>query len=415
MATHSAIGYEPQRLLQAWLTHSREGVIWLSPAGVVVEWSDAAARMWGIPRAEVVGHHWSELEVAGALPIDTQRTYRTVREVTLPEHAESPGMSILAVTDNLSDESGRFLGTLTLVRPVQPAPEAPKERDDRKEALAAALRALRKSHEELQQAQLQLIQAARLESVGRLAAGVAHEVKNPLAVILAAIGVLQQRGVCEGPNLELLGEMEGAVRRANGVVMGLLDFAAATALKLEYVRLQEVVTKAVEFVRHDAAMRQLHIQQECNGDPPSLRIDRTKLEQVLINFLMNAMDATKPGGTITVRTSLQQLRRAGPDVGYRKTDLLHVGQTVAAIEVEDTGTGLPPEVLKRAFEPFFTTKGPGKGTGLGLAVCKMIAGLHRGSVWLENRAEGGTRATLWLPAGELHMGVPHDEAQDPAR
>src|SRR5262249_39356558 len=157
---------------------------------------------------------------------------------------------------------------------------------------------------------------------------------------------------------------------------------------------------AVRLVHHEIEKRRMRFQWDKASEMPVLKIDRTKIEQVLVNLLINAMDAMEHGGELTVRTSMRQLTRAGHGVGFRKTDRLRLGQTVAVFEVEDSGPGIPADVFWRAFEPFFTTKPAGKGTGLGLAVCRMIAELHRGSVWLENRPEGGARATLWLPAGE---------------
>jgi two-component system NtrC family sensor kinase len=102
---------------------------------------------------------------------------------------------------------------------------------------------------------------------------------------------------------------------------------------------------------------------------------------------------------------MRQLTQPGHGVGFLSSDVMRVGQTVAVVEVEDDGTGIPAETLAKVFDPFFTTKTAGKGTGLGLAVCRTIAGLHRGVIWLENRSEGGSRATLWLPAGESQKGI----------
>jgi len=117
---------------------------------------------------------------------------------------------------------------------------------------------------------------------------------------------------------------------------------------------------------------------------------------VFVNLLIYAIDAMQPGGTLTVRTSRRQLTAHERDVGARQTDAFRVGQTVVLAEVEDDGSGIAEPDLARVFDPFFTTKPAGKGTGLGLAVCKSIISLHGGTLSVENRAQGGVRAQVLL-------------------
>ena len=119
------------------------------------------------------------------------------------------------------------------------------------------------------------------------------------------------------------------------------------------------------------------------------------IEQVFVNLMINAVDAMPSGGTLIVRSRREQLKEPGPDVGYRRSDPFRVGQTVIVIEIEDTGTGIDEATRSRLFDPFFTTKPPGRGTGLGLAVCKPIVALHGGTIRIGNReGGGGARATV---------------------
>jgi len=130
-------------------------------------------------------------------------------------------------------------------------------------------------------------------------------------------------------------------------------------------------------------------------DLPDAMLDRNKIEQVFVNLMINAIDAMPSGGTLVIRTRRDRLTDVGQDVGVRKTDQLRVGQSVIVVEVEDTGTGIDEACRARLFDPFFTTKPPGKGTGLGLAVCKSIVALHGGTIRIANKeGGGGTRAAV---------------------
>ncbi len=152
----------------------------------------------------------------------------------------------------------------------------------------------------------------------------------------------------------------------------------------------------MRFVQHALTREHIALVRELTADLPPLMLDRTKIEQVFVNLFINAIDAMRPGGTLTVRTSRRQLTARERDVGARQTDVFRVGQTVVVAEVEDDGTGIPEGHLLRVFDPFFTTKPAGKGTGLGLAVCKTIIALHGGTLSIENRTQGGARARVIL-------------------
>jgi signal transduction histidine kinase len=268
---------------------------------------------------------------------------------------------------------------------------------ERESALRQALVALRTSHEELKQAQLQLIQSAKLESVGRLAAGVAHEVKNPLAVILSGTEYLMGDPTVARPEIQpVLEDIRVAVGRANDVIMGLLNYSAATELKPSEADPNEVLRDSVRLVQHALVRSHLTVEEHLAPHLPKLSLDVNKLQQVIVNLLMNAIDATPEGGRVTIRTRRKQLAASDAAAGFRRTDALRVGDSVVLVSVEDTGTGFPPAGLPKVFDPFFTTKPTGKGTGLGLAVSKTIVALHGGTIWAANRPEGGAVVTVVL-------------------
>lgn len=267
--------------------------------------------------------------------------------------------------------------------------------EQQQRSLQEAHASLRRSHEELQAVQLQLIQAAKMESVGRMAAGVAHEVKNPLAIILMGIAYLSKQLPNGDPTLGMvLNDMEGAVRRADTVIRGLLDFSAPGELHLSAEDLNAVIEQSLLLVKHDLDKAHVTAVRELAPSLPPLKLDGSKIQQALINLFTNAVHAMPNGGTLTVRTGIKPVAEVGRALASRNPGRAFTGATVIVAEVEDTGTGIPEDKLPKIFDPFFTTKATGKGTGLGLTVTNKIVELHGGVLDIRNRAEGGVRATL---------------------
>jgi signal transduction histidine kinase len=266
-------------------------------------------------------------------------------------------------------------------------------------ALRKSLSDLKESHEELKEAQLQLIQAEKLESVSSLAAGVAHEVKNPLAIILQGLNYLSKRLPTDGDNAAIaIHDMEDAVKRADSVVKRLLDFSATSELSLATEELNSVVEQSLLLVKHELDKYHVNVVRELSESLPPVKLVRNKIEQVFINIFLNAIHAMPKGGTLTVKTYAKQLTEAKHNVGSREADHFRIGETVVMAEVEDTGTGIPNDHLAEIFDPFFTTKATGKGTGLGLTVTKKIIDLHGGTIDIGNRQGGGVKVTIMFKA-----------------
>lgn len=262
---------------------------------------------------------------------------------------------------------------------------------ERSKAQAKLVEAERK----LKTAQLSLIQAEKMESVGRLAAGVAHEVKNPLAILQMGLDLLCRLPLgMEVKAAEALRDMADAVTRAQRIINDLLDFSTPTALTKAPEKLNDIILLSLNLVKHEIKERSLTLQTELSPSIPDLMLDRNAIQQVMVNLITNAAQATPAGGRITVTTELKQFTEAGGLVGRRASDYYYVGQTVVVCRVEDTGPGIPEELLNRVFDPFFTTKPQGEGTGLGLCVVRNIVELHGGCVELKNRPEGGACAVV---------------------
>ena len=266
----------------------------------------------------------------------------------------------------------------------------------KQEQLQEALTELQSSHEAVKAAQFQLIQAEKMQSVGRLAAGVAHEVKNPLAILRMGIDYLSTN--LQQPNEEtklILTDMTEALRRADTIIMGLLDFSATRALDLVPQDVSAVMEQSLALVRHEAGAS-IKIVRELERDLPPVKLDQNKVKQVFVNLLENAIHAMPSGGTLIVRTGVRQLEPEDieQDQERRFGEQFRAGEKVVFAQVLDSGPGIPKDKLAKIFDPFFTTKPAGKGTGLGLTVAKKIVELHGGDLDIRNRPTGGVAAML---------------------
>lgn len=271
------------------------------------------------------------------------------------------------------------------------------ERKVAEDALRKALSNLQESHEELKASQLLLINTEKLEITGRLAAGVAHEVKNPLAILAMSLDYLSRVLTDRDETVaDVLNDMRDAVRRADRIIIGLLDFSASEKLELQPGDLNSAIEKAAQLVNHSRKSNGVELVQNLAPDLPPVALDQSKTVQALVNLFSNSIDAMPGGGTLTIRS--YQPSSTGSDAASRTSGQFPGRAGMVVVEIEDGGSGIPPDKLPKIFDPFFTTKPPGKGTGLGLTVTRKILELHGGSLQITNRQEGGVRSVLQFPA-----------------
>jgi signal transduction histidine kinase len=246
---------------------------------------------------------------------------------------------------------------------------------------------------ELRAAQMQLADADRLESVGRLAAGVAHEVKNPLAIIRLGIDYLSHQAPTDDETHHaVLEDIRDAVGRADRIIKDLLNFSRTRTQSRTSLDLNAIVQNALRMTRHDLEIRRINVQCSLQDPLPTMTGDGEQLLQVFINLLVNAAQAIDHDGQISVST--RSIRNAAS----RADDGAANDQTEWANEVviTDTGPGLPDGVGDEIYEPFFTTKAPGEGTGLGLAVARNIVSWHGGTLTLQNNVDRGATALVTI-------------------
>jgi signal transduction histidine kinase len=251
---------------------------------------------------------------------------------------------------------------------------------------------LSRSYQDLKESQDLLVRQEKLASLGRLAAGVAHELNNPLSSVAGFAEALQRRtaelGVRSGCGIaecqDYLGLIQSEVGRAAGIVRRLLDYARQREPTAEAVDVARVARDAVAFVERQARLANQEVRVTAAHAPCEVLGDASMLQQVLLNLLTNALDAVEDAGKVEVAVRCAADPAGGP--GW------------VEVVVQDTGVGIPPENLPRVFDPFFTTKAVGKGTGLGLAISQSIVEQHRGVISVESDAPGrGTTVRIRLP------------------
>lgn len=364
-------------------------------------WDDAMYRVYGIPPDRFRGAYeaWeaalhpedkpratAELQMALRGEKDFNTEFRVIWLDRSVHHIKADGVV-------LRDAAGRPVQMLGMNWDISDLRRT-------EETLRQTLAELKASHEKLQQTQMQLIQAAKMESVGTLAAGVAHEVKNPLQTIQMGIDFLGNNLGKNDPNVAMvIDDMLNAVRRADKIVRLLLDFSTVHDLELAPHHLNSVLERCLELVRYELVRSQIEVDLRLDPAVPTVILDRNKMEQVFINLYVNAIQAMSPGGKLTLRTSVSQWSQLS--MRPEDTSFFQPGDPVVLVEIMDTGNGVPEDMLERIFDPFVTTKPTGVGTGLGLAVTRNIISLHGGNISLRNRPEGGVQVTLWLKAGNV--------------
>ncbi|MFA6350599.1 MAG: ATP-binding protein, partial [Candidatus Omnitrophota bacterium] len=253
------------------------------------------------------------------------------------------------------------------------------------------------AYKKLEQTQDQLIQAEKLNALGRLASGVAHEVRNPLAIILQAVNYLEAVLSNRENNIsEVLIKLKDNVARANKIITTLLDFSKASSLDLKQEDINPILESSLSLVRNQVKFEGIKIITEFESGIPKVLADKNKLVQVFINLFLNAIQATPAGGKIIIRSYQKQLLEEKRGIGGKEEDVFRIGDTAVFVEVEDTGTGISEDKKTKIFEPFFTTKGSTGGTGLGLPVSNNIINMHKGLITIESKAKEGTKITVIL-------------------
>ena len=224
----------------------------------------------------------------------------------------------------------------------------------------------------------QIGRSEQLASVGRLAAGVAHEINNPLTGVLAFADMMRDKENLDEQDRQDLELIIRETKRVREIVRGMLDFARETPFVQKPMDINELVRQTFRLLGKRDAFQKITMVEDLGERLPQVNVDKNQLQQVLLNLMLNACEAMPNGGTLMVRSSVAN------------------GRVVVA--VTDTGCGIKREDLDKIFEPFFTTKPVGKGTGLGLSVSYGILQQHEGTLEVESELGKGTTFVVTLPA-----------------
>jgi signal transduction histidine kinase len=235
----------------------------------------------------------------------------------------------------------------------------------------------------LEATQKQLFQAEKLAALGKLSAGIAHEIRNPLTSIKILIHSLADPGATESSREKDLNVIEAEIERVNKIIRQFLDFARPRPPSLEPGDARKLIEETLALVGYEIESQGVQLERKDESDLPPVAMDREQMKQVLLNLILNALQAMPRGGKLWIQTTLQASGKNG--------------ETNRAVEIRirDTGEGIPAEIQGRIFEPFFSTKE--EGIGLGLSVAQRIVEEHEGGIRVESSEEGGTQFCITLP------------------
>ncbi len=370
------------------LFQDNHAVMWLIDPedGRIVDANPAAVRYYGWSREQLLTMRISDINTLSP---------QEIREVL--ESARSAQRNYFEFRHRLADESVRDVEVIS--GPIQVGGR------ERLYSIVHDITERKQAEERQEQLQVQLLQAQKLESVGRLAGGVAHDLNNLLSPILGYSDVLLMELPVTDKRRDYVDYIIQAGIRARDLIRQLLAFGRKQTLVMETVDLNHLAAEFTQLLRR-TVREDIAIELMPCPTLPMVRVDTGQIEQVIMNLVVNAQDAMPEGGRILIETAAIEL-----DQEYAES---HVGVTpgpFVVMTVTDTGFGMDAEVREQIFAPFFTTKEKGKGTGLGLATTYGIVKQHGGHIWVYSEPGQGTTFKIYLPAAES---APEPKVPDPA-
>ncbi|HEY8575492.1 MAG TPA: PAS domain S-box protein [Devosia sp.] len=348
----------------------------ISPEGIVTNWNAGAERIKGYAPDEIIGQHFGrfypEEERAAGGP---DQALRIARETGKFEkegwRVRKDGTRFMAhvVIDAIREPDGTLIGFAKITRDITERVRAQQELDKARE---------------------QLLQSQKMQAIGQLTGGVAHDFNNLLMAVLSSLELLEKRVPLDPQALRLLGNARQGAERGAALTRSMLAFARRQDMTVEPVDLAELVRSMQEMLGGSLGAL-VSLETNFPSDLPLAITDPNHLATAVLNLAVNARDAMPGGGTITISADADR--------------------DFVRLRVEDTGEGMPQDVLERAREPFFTTKGVGKGTGLGLSMVHGLAEESGGALRLESAPGAGTTATILLPLAAAPSEQPAAPAQ----
>jgi PAS domain S-box-containing protein len=361
---------EERNKAQQYLNIAGVIIVAINDEGIVSLINRKGCDVLGYKEEEIRGKNWCDLCVPEGMRKERKDTFKKVmagekKEVEDYENAiltKSGEERIIAWHNTtLTDEKGRIIGTLSSGEDIT----------------------LRKQTEE------ELIRSEKLVSLGQLAASIAHEVNNPLAGIMIYVKLFlrkyKEEKLQTGDTEKQLLKMEKELDRTTRIIRNLLDFARQSEPNIRPVDINKVLEAALLLVEHQINLENIKLEKKSDAHLPLILADFDKIQQVLINIIMNAIQAMPDGGNLTIATSVAK----GIRIGESLKDTIR-------IDISDTGVGITKENMSKLFTPFYTTKEKGKGVGLGLPVVHGIIEQHNGKIKVNSEPNVGTTFSIYL-------------------
>jgi two-component system, NtrC family, sensor kinase len=364
------------------IQNSVDGIVVVDTKGVPLIFNEGAERILGYKAEEMIGN------------AENFRRFYPVEEAS--EMMQRMRGNEYGPPDKLNTTRMTFINKSGEEVPVNFSATIIRERGEEVGSVGifSDLREILKVHQELAAAQAQLVHSEKIASLGRMSAGVAHEINNPLAGILIYAELLQRDLVADDAHRENLAVIINQTMRCQQIVHRLLDFSRHSLGDRKLFDVNDIIHRCVELISHQAFFHNIKVIQELDPFLPQIVGDPGQLQQVFTNLLLNAADAMSGQGQITIAS-----RPLPQDDGIILT-------------FTDTGSGIPAEIRDKIFEPFFTTKPPGKGTGLGLSIVYGVIHRHGGTITADSPRGRGTTFTIRLPleSREPGPGMEFEEA-----
>ena len=373
---------ETNATLAAIVASSQDAIISQDTAGIIQTWNHGAQSAFGYSAAEAIGRSILELvppELRGAETEhlnsvrrgEKHQQYETVRI-----HKDGSRVNLLVTLSPVRDETGRVVGASNIARDIT----------------------------ERKKLEAQFLRTQRMEAIGTVAGGVAHDLNNLLSPMLLARSLLADH-LTNPEDREILDTVHSAAHRAAAIVRQLLAFSRGEEGERHPVEVSMLFREIAGFLR-ETFPREITVAASAQRGLWAVVAEPTQIHQVLMNLCVNARDAMPTGGTLSLTAQNVELS----DTEAQLNPLAHAGPYVL-ITVADNGSGIPPGIVERIFDPFFTTKGLGRGTGLGLSTVAGIVKSHAGFVTVYSEPGAGSSFSVYLPAS---VNVPAPKAEKPA-
>jgi two-component system cell cycle sensor histidine kinase/response regulator CckA len=343
--------------------NANDGVVVLDKNGIIINMNNKFCEMHGFDKEALIGTHFKFLEAENNKEERLKRIINGESLVFETEHYKRDGSKILLEVSSKGIEIGGELYVQSLHRDIT-----------EKKAI-----------------QEQLLHSQKMESVGSLAGGIAHNFNNLLTAILGYAELLMEYSDLDNDSRQRVKSIESSARKAGVMVSKLLSFARRDTSEILPLNLNDVINDSVKLLE-GVLDKRIGLKTTLNNNIPTIEADPGQLEQVIMNLMVNARDAMPDGGLITITTRTIEVRMDRFDM----PTYIIPGRYVL-LTISDTGSGIPKEIINRIFEPFFTTKEKGKGTGLGLATVYGIIKDHKGYITVQSEVDKGTTFDIYLP------------------